>query len=169
MDLSFFIYLFIAIASISGGSYYFFMRDNQIAGGIYGVGSLIVAIFFGSRWFLPSGVASTTPGTWPPVINVCPDFMSLVTLTPSGTTGAGAVPEAVCVDTVGIYSGIAKWSPGDTAEDKIFHLYANISDTKARLTALCAQCVNKKVTWEGVYTEGTCGSAVPPLPKAVGT
>jgi len=171
MDLSFFIYLFLAIASISGGTYYFFMRDNQIAAGIYGVGALVIAIFFGSRWFLPSGSATTTPGTWPPVINVCPDFMSLVTLTPAANPGSStpAAPELVCVDTIGIYKdGITKWSPGDTAEGKIFHLFASISDDKARGTALCNECKLKKVAWEGVYSEGTCIGTLPPLPKPVG-
>jgi hypothetical protein len=168
MDLSFLIYLFLAITSISGGTYYFFMRDNQIAGGIYGLGSLIVSVFFGMRWFLPSGVGTTTPGTWPPVINVCPDFMSLVTLTPAASSqyGVTATPQSVCVDTIGIYKdGIKRWQTGDVAEDKLFYLFTNVSDVKARLKKLCDQCTMKKVTWEGVYTDGTCGSVTPPLPK----
>jgi hypothetical protein len=164
MNLSFYLYLFLAIASITGGSYYFFKSNNSIAGSIYLISSIIIAAFFGARWFLPSGVRANSSGLWPPVINVCPDFMSLVTLKPESTGTDPSVSETVCVDTIGVYSnGIAKWSPGSTSENTIFHLFANLEGT-ARKTALCDQSKTKNVTWEGFYTEGTCGSRMPPLP-----
>ena len=152
------------ISSIAGGTYYFFKNNSTITGSIYLVGSVVIAAFFGSRWFLSSGVEVSGSGVWPPVINVCPDFMSLVTLTPDQTGTATPVPETVCVDTVGIYSnGIAKWTPGSTSEDTIFHLFAT-QDSKARMTSLCNQCKTKNVTWEGFYTDGTCGTRLPPVP-----
>jgi hypothetical protein len=159
MDLSFYLYLFLVLASVLGGTYYFFKQDNTITGSIYLIGSVVVSAYFGSRWFLASG--ARRDGAWPPVINVCPDFMSLVTLTPSGSSSAA--PETVCVDTAGIYTGISKWTPGSTSENTIFHLFAS-QDPKVRLGNLCDQSKNKKVSWEGFYTDGVCGTTLPPVP-----
>lgn len=157
MNLSFYLYLFLVLASVLGGTFYFFKQDNTITGSIYLIGSVVISAYFGSRWFLASGVRRD--GAWPPVINVCPDFMSLVTLTPGG-----AAPETVCVDTTGIYSGeLRKWTPGSTSENTIFHLFAS-QDPKLRLGNLCDQSKRKGVTWEGFYTEGVCGTTLPPLP-----
>lgn len=165
MDLSFYIYLFLAIASISGGSYYFFKSNSSIAGSIYLLGSIVIAAFFGSRWFLPSGVVSTS-GVWPPTINVCPDFMSLVTLRPAAANGATSSLETVCVDTIGVYAnGIAKWTPGSTSENTIFRLFAG-SDAATRRTRLIDQCKAKKVSWEGFYVSEPLGDRLPPLPPA---
>ena len=164
MDLSFYLYLFLVIASVIGGTYYFFRLNNTITGSIYLIGSIVISAYFGSRWFLPSGVR--TGGKWPPVINVCPDFMSLVTLTPAPVGTAASVPETVCVDTIGIYSnGITKWTPGSTSENTIFRLYTK-QDPAVRLKSLCDQCIAKNVTWEGFYTEGTCATTLPPAPPA---
>jgi hypothetical protein len=161
MNLSFYLYLFLVIASVVGGTYYFFKLNNTITGSIYLIGSIVISAYFGSRWFLPSGVASG--GTWPPVVNVCPDFMSLVTLTPAPTGTAASVPETVCVDTIGIYSNISKWTPGSTADNTIFKLFAT-QDPSVRLKSLCDQCIAKGVTWEGFYTEGVCADTLPPTP-----
>jgi hypothetical protein len=164
MNLSLYLYIFLAIASIAGGSYYFFKNNSSIAGSIYLAGSVILVAYFGTRWFTSSGNQSTKSGTWPPVINVCPDFMSLVTITPAPTGTGTPVPETVCVDTAGIYSGgVAKWTPGSTSENTIFHLFAT-QDPTTRATNLCAQCNSKKVTWEGYFTDGTCGKTLPPVP-----
>jgi len=161
MDLSFYMYIFGSLALILGGTYTFFSRQSSIAGAIFLVGSIALTIFFGVRWFLPSGVR-TTKGAWPPVINVCPDFLSLHTIV-SGTT-----TEKVCIDTVGVASGaggIERWPGTDTNEEKyLFHLFAADPTRQAKL---CQQCKDKKVTWEGVYDpSGSCSSNTPPLPPA---
>ena len=169
MDLTFYAYIFAVIVAITGGSYYFFHANSTIAGSVYLVGSIAMAAFFGSRWFSSSGAQTSTPGVWPPMINVCPDFMSLVTVTPAPATGGKATPEMVCVDTVGIYSGgggsgsIQKWTPGSIAENTLFHLSIDKTGPN-RLKALCEECNAKNVTWEGFYVDGTCSSRLPPVP-----
>ena len=161
MDLSFYIFLFLAITTIGGGSYHFFRSGSSIAGSIFLIGTLILSIFYGSRWFIISGVKANSTATWPPVINVCPDFMSVVTVTPEGKT----TPQKMCVDTIGIYKNMRKWVPGAVANNSnTFDLSAGMTDTVARLKALCDQALDKGVTWEGVYTESVCGTTVPPLP-----
>jgi hypothetical protein len=72
------------------------------------------------------------------------------------------VKEKVCVDLIGIApaGGIRKLiSPeqttGQNADNYIFKLYANLSGRK-RTDALCLECKNKKVTWEGIYDGSTC-------------
>jgi hypothetical protein len=165
MDLSFYLYLFLVLASVLGGTYYFFKQDNTITGSIYLIGSVVISAYFGSRWFMASGVR--TGGTWPPAVNVCPDFMSLVTLTPASSGTSASAPETVCVDTIGIYSnGVSKWTPGSTSESTIFHLFAT-QEPKLRMTSLCDQSKAKNVTWEGFYMDGTCGDTLPPLPAGM--
>jgi hypothetical protein len=44
---------------------------------------------------------------------------------------------------------------GQNADNYIFKLYANLSGRK-RTDALCLECKNKKVTWEGIYDGSTC-------------
>jgi len=165
MDLSFYLYIFAAIAGILGGSYSFFSKNSSIAGGIFLVGSIALVIFFGVRWFLPSGVRATD-GPWPPVINVCPDFLSTASITGKDAAGKPTT-ETVCVDTVGVAGpgGIQVFPQGGSSDEKyLFHLFA--ADPK-RQAKLCQQCSDKKVTWEGVYDpSGSCSSNQPPLPPS---
>lgn len=164
MDLSFYLYLFMSIAIIAGGSYTFFKGNQTIAGAIFLVGSIALTILFGTRWFLPSGV-SKKDGQWPPVINVCPDFLTLTTVN-KGTDDA-PILEKVCIDTIGVASssdGINKCVPanGCTDEKYLFHLFAG---DPARVKKLCDQCSEKKVTWEGIYDpSGSCSGIAPPSP-----
>jgi hypothetical protein len=39
------------------------------------VGCLIVLVYFGLRWF---GSRIEKPANWPPVINMCPDYLTYV-------------------------------------------------------------------------------------------
>jgi hypothetical protein len=163
MDLSFYLYIFGAIALIMGGSYTFFKAKSTVTAGIFLVGSIALAIFFGVRWFLPSGVRATD-GPWPPVINVCPDFLSTASIAGRDTAGTPTT-EIVCVDTVGVAGpgGIQVWPQGGSNDERyLFRLFASDPNRQVKL---CQQCNEKKVTWEGVYDpSGACSANVPPLP-----
>ena len=149
-------YIFVAVIAVAGGSYYFFTRGATMAGAIYLLGSFVTTLFFGVRWFTSSGVNNT--GSWPPVINVCPDFLSIY------TTASGKV----CVDTIGVAGpgGITKFQPGTTAPtpEQIFDL--KLSSTTTRAADICAECKTKKVAWEGIYDGTTCTNTNPPKPAA---
>lgn len=162
MDLKFLFYVFLCIVVISGGSYNLFGTGQEIAAGIFFFGAVTASVFFGIRWFTSSGdTRRGMPGSgaWPPLINYCPDFLTLHVID----------NKQVCIDTIGVAraGGIEKWTSPTQIEDKYkFNLYLDRSD-KLRLTALCEEAAAKKVTWEGVYDGSVCLGNVPPVPPAV--
>jgi hypothetical protein len=155
MNYLFWFYVFLSSISITGGAYYFYSKQQEIAAGIIFFGLIFTTWYFGYRWFPASG-QETYDGAWPPVINYCPDFLTLNTVN----------DEQVCVDTIGIAQtgGITKWS--ESSQKDVFNLYLNKSG-KERVKLLCDQAKLKKVTWEGVWDGAVCMGAEPPLPPAV--
>jgi hypothetical protein len=117
---------------------------------------ILVFTFFGLRWF-KYGITSNSMNanaTYPPVINTCPDYMSLTTKS-DGTTKA-------CIDTVGLGTGglgslIKTWRTGTTPENASSDYYFNYiyrpGMTKDEIKILKEQAIAKNLTWEGV-TDG---------------
>ena len=128
---------------------------------IYAAGSLLVLLFFGLRWFsLPS-----TNLSWPPTINMCPDYLTFV----PKITGSKSSSGGGCVDLLGVStkaSGIRTSNPSNlttilpTDTSKLFEFTS--SDVKAAmnnskaLQAICTRCQVTGLTWEGVYDGDTC-------------
>jgi len=161
MELTFLFYIFMSIVIIFGGSYNYYQSQQAIAAGLFFVGTLGIAVFFGLRWFTSSGelASSASPkGPWPPLINFCPDFL---TLHKDGTTH-------ICIDTIGVSktNSLKLTQPGSTpsADDQKFNLQLALSGQE-RATALCNDCSAKGLTWEGVYNGSVCLNVEPPKPK----
>ena len=155
MNYLFWFYVFLSCVSISGGAFYFYSKRQEVAAGIIFFGLLFTSLYFGFRWFPASGETKTNE-PWPPVVNYCPDFLTLNTVN----------GEQVCVDTIGVAQtgGISKWSdPTQTDEKYLFHLFVKTSGAD-RIKQLCDQAKAKKVTWEGVWDGAVCMGAEPPLP-----
>ena len=160
MQISFVFFILFSIILVIGSFYVKFNSNQGYAGLILGLGFLGISIFFGIKWFTSSGdLTTSTPGKWPPSINMCPDYLSLITLN----------EVQVCVDPVGVSiqngaNGLHKWTGGaNTGTNYVFDL---ILDKKgdARVQALCAQCQLKGLTWEGVYDGLACVGKEPPMP-----
>jgi len=158
MDYALIAYILFSFVVGVGGTYQIIQLERPIAATLYLIGALLVLVFFGLRWFTGESFKLGTMNSerWPPVINLCPDFLTLYERTKDG------VKEKVCVDLIGIApaGGIRKLiSPeqttGQNADAYIFNLFANLSG-KRRTDALCLECRNKKVTWEGIYDGSTC-------------
>lgn len=128
---------------------------------IYAIGSVLLFIFFGFRWF--ASVAASK--SWPPTINMCPDYLTFV----PKISGATSVSRGVCVDLLGVTSrasGLAKSNlselttirPTDT--NKVFQFTAaDITAANGNATAIqtiCNRCQVTGVTWEGVYDGDVC-------------
>lgn len=117
---------------------------------------ILVFTFFGLRWF-KYGINNSSMNknsTYPPVINTCPDYMSLTTKS-DGTTKA-------CIDTVGLGNGgansqITTWRTGTTPQTATSNYYFNYiykpGMSKSEIDTLKTQAENKHLTWEGV-TDG---------------
>jgi hypothetical protein len=158
MDLKFILYIFLSIVLVTGGAYSFYSSGQELTASLFFVGSLGAVIFFGLRWFTGTGRTKPEAGAWPPVINYCPDFLTLhvVNNTP------------VCIDTIGVAQsgGISRWSdPTQTDTRYLFNLYTAQSGEQ-RVKSLCDECSQKKVTWEGVWDGTTCVGREPPPPPA---
>ena len=129
---------------------------------IYAIGSVLVLVFFGIRWFSKPGTDSTN---WPPTINMCPDYLTFVPNVASSRSVSGGG----CVDLLGVRSkdsGLVKANPSDLASlsssntNKLFEYTA--PDVNAALNdlnmiqAICTRCQITGLTWEGVYDGDTC-------------
>jgi hypothetical protein len=159
MDFLFLLFIFLAAVGIVGSSYFLYSGGRPITTFILFGGSLTLTIVYGLKWFRSDGTINlATPTVWPPVINVCPDFLSV--------TKIGG--RAVCVDTIGVspIGGLQKNDGTLTAANTIFDLKADISDSVARTKALCDLCREKKLTWEGVFDGSICIGGQPPTPPA---
>ena len=157
MDLKFLFYVFLSIVLVATGTFRYFRSGQELAAGSFFVGAIAAVLYFGFRWFTPSGeVLAGGKGGWPPMINYCPDFLSLHTLS-SG--------EQVCVDTIGVSrGGLPKLTNASTTDERFFFKLHLNTTGEARTKKLCDECVNKKVTWEGVYDGSICTGNEPPAP-----
>jgi len=158
MEYIFIFYIFISFILSVGGAFVLFSNSRTLAAILYLVGIVVIEIYFGTKWFNPNGTkVTTTATTWPPALNICPDFLSLYKQPTSG--------KSYCVDTVGISSSLTKWTTGSTITDtNVFNLSSDKAGTD-RTTTLCADAKRLGLTWEGVWDGTTCLGGQPPLPK----
>lgn len=155
MDYRFLFYCFLSVVFITGGAFYLYSTHQEVTAAVYFLGATVATIFFGFRWFTSSGDLHSIKTSWPPVINYCPDLLTLATVN----------DEQVCIDTVGIsQSGAMSTSDGSqVSEAYIFHLFLNQTG-KTRVKSLCDQASSKEVTWEGVWDGSVCVGSEPPIP-----
>lgn len=159
MDLKFYFYIFLSMVFVLGGTYNYFSRREELAAGIFFLGTTIAALFFGFRWFAPPGdAAAQGKGEWPPVLNSCPDFLVL--------HASGG--KKYCIDTAGVAreGGLMRLTNlGTQGNDEryLFDLYTELGG-KQRTEKLCEECKTKKVTWEGLWDGIVCSGREPPAP-----
>ena len=152
MELSFIFYLFAAFIIIPGIFFFLTIQRRFVSAVIASAGLTVLFVLFGIQYFTTSGeyVSSPKTMTWPPSINMCPDFLSIYTV--------GGAP--YCVDTAGVStrpSELVKFNPSNpvvgtvtAANNNLFNLFTNLND-KARAEAIKGECLAKGVTWEGVF------------------
>ena len=155
MDLTILLYAFSTVVIIFGGTSYFYSNYLETTAAIYFLGTVVAAIYFGFRWFAASGAKPAGPGSWPPTINYCPDFLTLTTI--NGVK--------VCIDMLGIAQGgssnIQVSDGTQTTDAYMFDLKTNVVD---RIDDLCGSAKTQGLTWEGVWNGASCSGNTPPLP-----
>jgi hypothetical protein len=145
---------------------------GQIRGVMFGIGSAIVLIYFGLRWF--SSPDDSTAGEWPPVINMCPDYLTFI---PTIKVDSGSTrTESACADLLGVATSkssntantlqkikladvgalyksntnrIFKWSSSDITS-------AIAANNNEQILTICNACKEAGITWEGVFDGDTC-------------
>lgn len=134
---------------------------GQVRGVLFAIGALIVLVYFGLRWF---GSRIQKPKNWPPVINMCPDYLTYV----ASIDSTGGEKKPGCVDMLGVRkssSGLKKSDPSDISSlqfsnrQNVFEFTSadvaaakNVSD----IQAICDRCQAAGVTWEGIYDGDVC-------------
>ena len=162
MDYWFILYIFIAIGVCLGGVVFLIQSQRTFGGLLFLVGAILIFTFYGLRWFSGSILRADkfTSSTWPPVINLCPDFLSLYSKKVDGKN------VMICVDLIGVSNGsgsartplIKFTDPSNAFKDNYIFNLSQDKTGSARLNALCQECKDKGVTWEGVYDGVSCQS-----------
>jgi hypothetical protein len=147
------IYIVVAILVIAGGTYK--LMDQTIAAFLFFVGSVVVFIIFGLRWFNDKGVFSKTPVQWPPNINTCPDFLTYYKRTSGGTK------VDTCIDLIGVSRNSSikvfpKTGIEPTTDDYYFALATTSTDDAQRNQELCQKAIAAGLTWEGITNGESC-------------
>jgi hypothetical protein len=159
MNIALFFFVVLSILIILGGTINPIKGGKTVTGVIFFIGSILLLVFFGTRWFGPDGVSVfggvSSGSTWPPVINTCPDYLTFYTRTkPDGTK------QKTCIDRVGVAnSSIMSVFPedGDVNDDKYFFSIDNLpSDPAQQRMELCKRAMSYKLTWEGITNGESC-------------
>ena len=165
-------YVIFSVVIVAGGAFSLYSSANLGRTVIYVIGVSLIMLFFGMRWF---GNIPSTSKLWPPTINMCPDYLTLVRV-PSGPSGTSVT--SGCVDTLGvsINAGFGKIEPSEMAtppQTKVFGgatpytsgsvmgtpasgTTAGVPATAANVQAICNACSTAGLTWEGVWDGDTC-------------
>lgn len=157
------LYIFVSIITGTGPTYWLFFGGRTIAALIYLILSILVLVFYGLRWFQygdlnATGAAAT--GSWPPIINTCPDY-----LTYFSRPGVGGSPATdTCIDLVGVSrnGGLTMWSKQFSAsnpptDDKYyFNLATTAQDPAGKMAELCQNAMTSGLSWEGICTGDAC-------------
>lgn len=158
MNLQLIFYCFLTVVLVVGGTFYFYASSMEISAAIYFLGTVVAAIYFGFRWFTASGSTPATPGSWPPAINYCPDFLTLT----KDSNG-----KQICIDMIGVaQGGTNTLQVSDGTQTTDVYSFDLMTTSTSRVTDLCAQAAEKGVTWEGVWDGTSCSGNTPPLPPS---
>jgi hypothetical protein len=151
------IYILFAIASVFMGVTKLYPMGAPTAI-IYAIGVTMVLIFYGYRWFGEG--SNTTPSTWPPTINTCPDYFTYIQSLPGDSLPG-------CVDMLGVSKNGSIQLTTDTvlstlSSTSVSNVFpftsSDVLNAKQAsvIQGICNLCNQKGITWEGVYDGDSC-------------
>ena len=155
MDYYFIAYIFLCIVFGLTVNMQLFQSGRTWAALFCLVLFILIFIFYGMRWFSNGSVLGTYTGSWPPIINMCPDYLLYFK--------RGKVD--TCVDLVGVNrSGglLRPWSKGDNptnppADDaKYFPYVYKTGMNPSDIQTLCTMAQQAGLTWEGITNGESC-------------
>ena len=154
------LYVLIALVVTVGGTQQLYSTGVGRAV-IFAIGAVLTFYFFDQRWF---GSQQSIPATWPPTVNMCPDYLTFIPKIAGSKSASGGG----CVDLLGVTSkdaGLVRTkkselltiTPADS--NRLFEYTAD--DVKAAkniddLQKICSRCNITGLTWEGVFDGDTC-------------
>lgn len=190
MDFWFVLYIIVSIViglSLISMAY---KREQFIAAMLIFALLTAVFVFFGLRWFAGRALKGTQPSTaaWPPIVNVCPDFMSSYTNNQTkktycydhtnvyGLKTGGALPsawaESILIGTDAGQRGIIIKNDSSSELRAITDLKADankqrwpfLANVNADAASVWSLPDMKFVRWEGVWDGRTSTPQKAPLP-----
>jgi hypothetical protein len=158
MEFTLILYILLSAGIGIGGTMYLVQGQRTFGAFLYFVGAILILTFYGLRWFAGDSFRTTrySSKSWPPVVNTCPDFLSVYEIPDGNKT------KKVCVDLVGVALGgqasqLQKLTSQQQASDPRYQFNLHFDKQgKQRIDALCKECRDKGVTWEGVYDGVGC-------------
>jgi hypothetical protein len=153
MKYSFIAYVFLSIIIILGGVYTLHSRQRPYSAVMCLIFFTSVMVFFGQRWFKDGISKGNYTGTWPPLINMCPDY--LVYYKRNGA-------QDTCIDISGVNrsgGSLKAWTTEETPKNppsdpsKYFNF---VYKSGADVQALCQAAMNAGLTWEGITNGDSC-------------
>lgn len=126
--------------------------DRKLAAGFFVVGTLLISIFYGMRWFTGSGLRSNVAAAttaWPPIINPCPDYFQKKVLS-GGIIECEDTKNYWDLTTTGGTSPFTLTTQSGTTPDKIRVFTPTDKGIPTARIQEIAQA-NPRLTWEGIY------------------
>jgi len=162
MDFWVILYSLICVVVGAGSASFLYKRGQSMAAMIALVLLILVFVFYGLRWFPGGNLNGTKPagGPWPPIVNMCPDFMA---------SFVDSSNKVYCYDAANIYNmksatagtaGLATTSPMINGASQPAYLLQNPGATdknplkttlKNGASAITQDSNGKYVRWEGVW------------------
>ena len=145
--------LFVIVTTMSALSY-LYRSERIVAAVTVFILFVLIFTFYGIRWF-KNGTSITTGnnanGPFPPVINTCPDFLSVMTRTTGPNSG-----RQVCIDTMGVSRNqtiLKTWAQGTTESTASDNHYFNTIYTPGMtdISVLKTAAENAMLAWEGIH------------------
>lgn len=129
---------------------------------IYAIGGALIFMYFGFRWFSNNKQKSKV---WPPVINMCPDYLTYRagTHNNNGTTSSDGCVDLLGVSSNGTFKKITKNDISTaTSTNHTLFKYTNKDITPSTsvetLQTICNYCKTEGLTWEGVFDGDICSA-----------
>lgn len=155
MDFGFIAYIFICIVAGLGSFKILSDMDRFWTAIIVLILFTLIFIFFGTRWFKSGNAFFRYEGAWPPIVNMCPDYLVYFKNGQQDT----------CIDLVGVNrsgGALKPWAkddiptnpPQDTA--KYFPYVYRPGMDDAKLKQLCNATQDAGLTWEGITNGDAC-------------
>ena len=133
--------------------------DRSIAGVLCLVLFILIFVFYGLRWFRGTQSVFEYNGTWPPIINMCPDYLVYYKNTPSNSLNF----TDSCVDLLGLGANdLVAWTTEETPANppananKYFQFVFKPGMTAKEIQNLCTQAQVRGLTWEGIFNGESC-------------
>ena len=155
MSYQFIAYIFLSVIIGLSVCFKLFKTQRILAGFLTLILFILIFVFYGQRWFRGTDVIGTYTGSWPPIINTCPDYLIYYNRNGRDT----------CIDTLGVNrsNGVLRpWTKEDTPQNppaddtKYFNYVYKAAMKPEEVKTLCNAAMATGLTWEGITNGESC-------------